>query len=247
MPAKVSPGNYASSTHSHRARLFRFSHGRRFTLALDLLEPGPHDRVLDFGSGDGHLLDLIAARHPEAQLVAFEPLDFLRDELRARLRHREVAVAARFEELPAGTYDRIACLEVFEHLPEPILQQAIERLRTLLAPNGVLVVTVPIEIGLPGFLKYAAARMITRSNRHLSFGEALGLIAGRAPSRDTGTDFLSHRGFDHRPLKRALLEAFRLERERYSPVPLLGGWANAQVMWRLRSRAASTPQPITRP
>ncbi len=161
--------------------------------------------------------------------------------------HRDVAVAARFEELPPGAYDRIACLEVLEHLPQPILEQAIERLRALLAPDGVLVVTVPIEIGLPGFLKYAAARVITRSNRHLSFTEALGLLAGRVPSRDTGTDFLSHRGFDHRPVKRRLLEAFRLERERYSPVPLMGYWSNAQVMWRLRSRALPASAPIALP
>lgn len=241
MTAEPGPGRYASSTHSHRARLFRFSHGRRFAYALELLAPGPNDRVLDFGSGDGHLLDLVAARVPNARLVAFEPLDFLRDELRARLSDRDVALAARFEELPAGPYDRIACLEVMEHLPEPILEQAIERLRALLAPDGVLVVTVPIEIGLPGFLKYAAARVITGSNRHLSLGEALGLIVGRAPARETGTDFLSHRGFDHRPLKQRLLRSFRLERELWSPFPWLGGLANAQVIWRLRPRPGSPP------
>jgi SAM-dependent methyltransferase len=234
----VSPaaGRYGGSTHSHRARLFRFSHGRRFTLALDLLEPGPEDRVLDFGAGDGHLLDLVAQRRPGARLFAFEPMDFLRDELRARLAQRPVTLAARFEELPPGPYDRIACLEVMEHLPEPLLEQAIERLRHALAPSGVLVVTVPLETGLPGFLKYVAARLITGSHRHLSFGEALGLLVGRVPARETGTDFLAHRGFDHRALKRRLLRSFRLEREVWSPLPWLGGAANAQVMWRLRHR-----------
>lgn len=228
------PGRYGSSTHSHRARLFRFSHTRRFAYALELLDPQPTSRVLDFGSGDGHLLDLVAQKCPNASLVAFEPLDFLRDELAARLAHRHVTVAARFEDVPPGPYDRIACLEVMEHLPPATLEQAIERLRALLAPDGVLVVTVPIEIGLPGFLKYAAARMITGSNRHLTFGEALGLIAGRAPSREQGVEFLSHRGFDHRPLKARLARSFTIEHERWSPLPWLGGLANAQVMWRLR-------------
>ncbi len=117
---------------------------------LDRVRPavdgGAADRILDIGSGPGDLLAAIANRRPDAQLVGVE--------LSAEgVRHAAAQVpAARFvqhdllgaEPLPddlRGWADVAVCSEVLEHLDDPVrfLRVAAE----LVAPAGVLVITVP--------------------------------------------------------------------------------------------------------
>lgn len=117
---------------------------------LDRLRPivdgGAADRILDIGSGPGDLLAAVSNRRPGAQLVGVE--------LSAEgVRRAEAHVpGARFvqhdllgaDALPGdlrGWADMAVCSEVLEHVDDPVrfLRVAGE----LLAPEGVLVVTVP--------------------------------------------------------------------------------------------------------
>ena len=56
-----------------------------------------------------------------------------------------------------GAYDAIYCMEVLEHVvdPAPLLDQ----FNRLLAPGGALVISVPIETGLPVVVKQVARRI----------------------------------------------------------------------------------------
>jgi len=116
---------------------------------LERLRPavvGRADHILDIGSGPGHLLAAVAERRPEAQLVGIE----LSSE---GVRHATAAVPeARFVQhdllgpgrLPddlRGWAHVAVCSEVLEHVDEP--ERFLELATELLAPDGVLVITVP--------------------------------------------------------------------------------------------------------
>jgi SAM-dependent methyltransferase len=227
-------GDYAAGTHQHRHGLMRFTHRRRFGQALRLLAAESTSRVLDFGSGDGYLLAQLLPRVTSGRLVAFEPLAELREPMTERFARTPVEVIGDRSTLAGQRFDRIACLEVLEHLQPRDLEIALETLTDALDRDGILVVSVPVEIGPSVLLKYVAERMITGSNRHYAVSEVLRAALGRHVPRNPEAAFLPHKGFDHRVLRRVLAARFRMEQERFAPLPLSRGVLNSQVLWRLR-------------
>jgi cyclopropane fatty-acyl-phospholipid synthase-like methyltransferase len=212
----------------------RFVHRRRFRQALKLLEAEPTSRVLDFGSGDGFLLAQLLPHVTSGRLVAFEPLEELRKPMTERFARTAIEVTGDRRDLAGQKFDRIACLEVLEHLQPRDLDGALQTLWDGLDRDGILVVSVPVEIGPSVLFKYAAERMITGSDRHYSVWEVLRASVGGHVPRDPDVDFLPHKGFDHRTLRRVIAERFQIERQQYAPLPLVRGAFNSQVLWRLR-------------
>lgn len=94
-------------------------------------------------------------------------------------------------------YDLILCTEVIEHTSRP--ERVVENLKAVLAPGGVLVVTMPNACSLP-FAKAALKYRLTRKTRdpvfedHLKypFWRALSLFAGPGMERRrvTGTNLI---------------------------------------------------------
>ncbi len=228
--------DYAAGTHRHRRRLFRFSHLRRFRIAGELLAVEAGSRLLDYGSGSGYLLQLLLPQVAAERMTALEPIDFLRTQIRERLDGAPVRLVESPGELPDGSFDRIACLEVLEHLQPHDVRGVIVALDRLLAPDGILVVSVPIEIGPTVLVKFAAAVVLTRMDRRYTLPELVHAALGRRVRRDPTMRFLPHKGFDYREMRRLLQERFVIDREVYSPVPWLGGLLNAQILWRMRRR-----------
>ncbi|MBM3286963.1 MAG: class I SAM-dependent methyltransferase [Candidatus Eisenbacteria bacterium] len=228
------PFDYAGATHRHRRRLFRFSHGRRFEIARELLSIEEGSRFLDYGAGDGHLIRILAPFPRDAALTAFEPLDFLRQQLQRDLADLSFNLVSSTSDLPPAHFDRIACLEVLEHLQPEVLESALRDLQRLLAPDGILVVSVPLEVGFSALCKYAAAMILTGKDRSCTLGEVLRTTLGLPVARDPTLALLPHKGFDHRRLRRAIAGSFRIERQIHSPLPWLGSVLNGQVLWRAR-------------
>ena len=56
-----------------------------------------------------------------------------------------------------GAYDAIYCMEVLEHVVDPA--PLLDTFRRLLAPGGTLVISVPIETGLPVVVKQMVRRI----------------------------------------------------------------------------------------
>lgn len=229
------PYDYAAGTHAHRRRLFRFSHLRRYAIARDFLDVGPESSVLDYGSGDGYLLESLLQRAPIERLTALEPIDFLQAQLAQRFGGR-MRVVSSSSDLVSGSFDRIACLEVLEHLQPDVVLETLGEIERLLEPDGILVVSVPIEVGPTALFKYIAAVALTRMDRRYSVAEILRATLGLRVPRDPTMKFLPHKGFDYRAMRRLLAQRFRMEREGYSPVSWFGGVLNAQVIWRFRNR-----------
>lgn len=100
-------------------------------------------RVLDVGSGDGHLLEMLRERHPRIEVRGMDISAAARDTAPASLRPlievgdvQDVAVTFSGE-----VFDLIVCSEVLEHVSDPL--RVMKGVKQLLAPHGVVVFTVP--------------------------------------------------------------------------------------------------------
>ncbi len=107
-----------------------------------LVEEVPKDasRILDLGSGDGRLLELLLTRCPEARGVALDFSHPMLERLRERFGDGRVEVVEHNleEPLPAlGTFDVVASSFAVHHLPHPRKEALYREVWGLLNPGGV--------------------------------------------------------------------------------------------------------------
>jgi SAM-dependent methyltransferase len=127
--------------HDHPSPLVRFVEWRRVSVIFRLLGARPSDRVLEVGCGAGHLL----ARLPAGRATGVDLAESLLTRTAARLRGRAALAQGDAGALPfaAGSFERIYCSEVLEHLVDP--RAAVAEIGRVLRPGGVAVLSVPNE------------------------------------------------------------------------------------------------------
>ena len=134
----------------------RWTHRSRYEMGLRLAATFRGKRLLDYGCGDGTFLAMLCSgRDRPAEAVAQRftvPGDGLCHTVSARA--ESGLRARRAPRCPARTVDAVFCMEVLEHVVE--LDSVIDRLWRALNPGGALVVSVPVETGLPLLVKQAA-------------------------------------------------------------------------------------------
>ena len=163
VPHPVGAGHFARQQIHSRDPLIAWSHRRRFRTGLALARPFAGGRLLDYGCGDGTFLGLLqASGAPPALAVGAEIDPRVVVDCAAPVRGSCQACGSwtsprsdRADE--AGAYDAIFCMEVLEHVDDPLpLLADFER---LLQPGGTLVISVPIETGLPLLVKQLVRRV----------------------------------------------------------------------------------------
>jgi trans-aconitate methyltransferase len=235
--------NYADITRNDRNPVKRFLQRRRLSDALSLVEAHAQPRtIIDFGAGDGELCRILASRFPMAKIFHYDPAPSLRTEAVALLKDiPSVVIAATVDELPQGAGDLVFCMEVFEHLPDRQTADALAAIQRLLSPAGTALVGVPVEVFAPAMLK----GMFRMTRRRGDFDANIGNIARAAfgfPPRDrpvaeimeSAFYYYHHLGFDHRRLRRQLMERFHLLRTVGSPMKAFPAWLNSEVYFVLQ-------------
>ena len=145
-------------------------------------------RALDFGSGYGGLLDLLACR--ELVGVGYEPSAAKRETGGGRV---QVVSSPRI--FPSGPFDLLICTEVLEHMANPA--EALEILRTNAEPGAVLLVTVPcctaadVKTAMDGFAAGQPQPFVFNPWEYLNYfqpADLRGLLArgGFRPIADLG-------------------------------------------------------------
>ncbi|MBI5467392.1 MAG: class I SAM-dependent methyltransferase [Candidatus Kerfeldbacteria bacterium] len=232
---------YDSYTHHDAFGPKRWSHQRRFHDGLRLLQLHPHDRLLDYGCGDGYFLKLCAKAVPEATFVGYDPLANMADQARQALANTKIVVTETLAELQTNSFSHITCLETCEHLVPDALDQTLRDIRDVLDPRGLAVFSVPVEIGPVSLVKnlYRHLRRPTYENwtwRNL-WQATVGLPVAPFINQALGHPYIfSHIGFDHRRFAARLRSDFRIERVVYTPFSGLGFLCNPTVYYLCRPR-----------
>lgn len=161
----------------------------------------------DYGCSNGYITSQIARRLGISKVSGFDHSDNV--DVGARL-HPEISFrrldlnVVHFE---LDTYDLVTCFETLEHVGN--MESAIENVCRSRAAHGCLLITVPIEIGWIGFLKYVVKRFVFRYDLPLQCNDrqyAVALLKGdrisrfRPPAPGYGTHF----GFDYRDVDEIL-------------------------------------------
>jgi SAM-dependent methyltransferase len=245
--AALREGHYAAKQIFCKDRLIAWSHRRRFEVGLRLAERFAGKRLLDYGCGDGTFLALLAGgQHRPASAVGAELDDAQVDDCRRRLSHLPSVSFVKIASLDAPQYDEafdgVVCMEVLEHVVA--VDAVIDRLARVLAPNGALVVSVPVETGVPLLLKQMARRVAgwrgigdyPGTSPYTIREYVSSVFAGSTPHiarpiYNVGGEmpFHDHKGFNWRALRDRLARRFVIEDVVASPLPLLGPNLATQV------------------
>lgn len=145
---------------------------------------------------------------------------------------------------PFAPFDVVTCMEVLEHCLEDERRRVIRVLAELVAPGGLVVVSVPIEIG-PSLAGKQLARALAGLRRLgdyqyrerysplefaravLGRGVARVALEGRGPAGPYR--YYGHKGFDYRVVARELQTHFTIVRRLHSPMRPLGPFLNSQA------------------
>ena len=104
--------------------------------------------VLDFGAGNGHILQELFVQIPNIEVTAVE----FNSNLRNGLMNIGCSVYKTIKELPSeAIFDSIFMIEVIEHLDNPI--ETLTELKNRLKPDGKLFLTTPA-----GDLRYSSKK-----------------------------------------------------------------------------------------
>jgi SAM-dependent methyltransferase len=254
----VSGGHYAEKQLWSRDRLVAWSHARRFETALTIARSFSDKRILDYGCGDGTFLALaMRAASPPAAAVGAELHDHVIADCRARYaaepRLSFTTVASLDGPEHARRYDAVFCMEVLEHVVD--WEPELARMSRLLAPDGTLVVSVPVETGAAVLVKQivrtvAGWRKIGHYPGTTSYSWrqlASAVFAGRTQHLTRPVFNLGdgprhdHFGFNWRVLHDRLARQFDITRIVASPFPRLSPGFATQVWFICRLREDARP------
>lgn len=241
--------SYASITFSDKNPFKQWLQRQRLVTAMKLcgeaLENAPQT-MCDFGAGNGELCKLLAARYQSAKLICYEPAPYLLSEARENLSAiARVEFWQDIQNVALGTLDVVFCLEVFEHLPPEETIQALQTISDLLKPDGIVILGVPVEVGVPALYK-GLFRMSRRSGAFdANLKNIVSAFFYRPPGNRPTTEIApgirfhcEHIGFDFRRLKKALGSYFKLRRVSASPFAIFGSWLMPEVYFVASKKSA---------
>jgi 2-polyprenyl-3-methyl-5-hydroxy-6-metoxy-1,4-benzoquinol methylase len=225
---------YASYTRGTTEPLKRLAHGRRFQQVLGLIaKPLTTDVVLDYGCGDGHLFSSLVDRFSRVNLVGYDPNPLLLAEASAEVRegcYLTGEIEALKVERPRA-FSLIYCMEVCEHLTDKALDELLKNIALLAAPHARIIIGVPIETGLSGFLK-SIYRTAHGGRQSAGIAQAFRTLFNMKIERKV-TDVEwhgAHTGFSHTRLREILEHrGFRIIRTFHLPFPALRSILNNEI------------------
>jgi SAM-dependent methyltransferase len=250
---KIQQGHYARKQLLCAAPLIAWSHRSRFQVGLQISRRFRGQTVLDYGCGDGTFLALLmGSRWAPSTAVGAELAPAVIADCQERLSSPPALSFLALDELALprwqSRFDAIICMEVLEHVID--WRPLFESWKQLLTPDGYVLVSVPVETGLPLLVKQIARRIAgwrglgDYPGQHPYTPKELvqGLFAGEnqhivRPTHPVGPggENYDHKGFNWRVLLKALSKQFEVEKVTSSPVRSLPPSLASQAWFLARS------------
>ena len=251
MPA-VEPGHYAQKQLGCRSTVIRWSHTARFRLAMALVGTHPGSRLLDYGCGDGTFLGFVTDRFAlcVGADVDVAQVDDCRSRFAALRNLRFCLVRDLKGREHAQAYAVVTCMETLEHCLDPVVEQVLADLCRLCVPDGLIVISVPIETGPVFAIKYIVRKLAAwrglgdyAQYETYSFRDAWLMTFAtkrtgvpRPAYGSADAPYHSHYGFNWRRLRQKVSQTLVLERTLFSPMGWCGGWLSSQAWFVCRPR-----------
>lgn len=230
-------GKYSKETYASNNLLRRFAQRSRFSKGLQFVQQNStgHIHLLDVGAGDGYFLQEIASI-VDGDFIGFEPyMDALENV--QNLMFKSWTEINKYVERE-GNFDVVTCFEVFEHLNVRLQSETLQSISDVLKDTGVLIISVPIEIGFPSLVKNLFRKVSAgKSDNYYTWNRIWKSIWGKKilECREN-EDYLYHMGFYFTDLEKVFVEKFKIENKFYSPFPHLGYNFNSQVFYVLKKK-----------
>ena len=238
----VEQGHYYRKQLGCDSSVIAWSHRSRFEVGLGLIGAAPRT-LLDYGCGDGTFLAMAAGRIGTGRGADIDARQT--DEARRRLAGFANLQFCTISDLSApvhsSAYDVVTCMETLEHCVDDVVQIVLRDLARLVAPDGRVIISVPIETG-PTFLlkllvrKAAAWRGLSDYRHYEPYSAANAwrmIVAGRRgpiPRPVHGAPpSHSHYGFNWKALREQVREHLVIESTRFSPLGFSRGLASSQA------------------
>ncbi len=247
------PSGYDEQTYASPYFVVRYPHQVRFRTAIDALIDAQPTALLDYGAGDGHLLvEAIDRGLVTQRIVAYEPVEEFRRELREKVAERNVGDRIQLvrdrAELERETFDYIACLGVLEHMPLPERQAFYDVCLGTLSPDGQILIDVPVEVGPTLLVKNIGRLVLKGREREYDWRELMRIAVGGTvydPGRFDPSDWRTwihhHKGFDYRLLRQELGHRFAVTAEKVTPIPALPApIGNQEIFFELKRYASAS-------
>ena len=142
-------------------------------------------------------------------------------------------------------FDIISCLETLEHFREEDQKEHLLKMRKLLKPDGVIYISVPIEVYLSGFIKIILRVLMGQSQENTSLKNVFRTLFGLKISNPdnfsknyltTSEDYLNtHMGFYYFDLINIIKKmGFEIQEVKFSPFPFLKSFLNSQIFIKIK-------------
>lgn len=242
---------YSEHTFSDPNPIKRWLQHQRLDTALmlagEFAKPQPK-AICDYGAGNGELCKHLFKAYGCSDIVCFEPTPQLMQEAKVNLGQTgfPVLFASSLIDLKQHKFDLIFCLEVFEHLLPKEMTEASDQIQMMLGSDGVGVIGVPVEIGLP-----AAYKGLFRMRRRFGAFDATirnvtAAILGKPPRSRPIAElapgipvYPDHLGFNYREFQSFLEQRFRVLKISGSPFKWLGAWGSPEIYFVITNRPTS--------
>ena len=225
MSKQTTQQSYERQTYRSANPLSRFAHGSRFglsqTLASGYLQPDA--TLIDYGAGNGRFLRDLSQSRPDAELYGLEP--YMKPPAEG---DRGFTRLTALEQAQGREYSVVTCFEVLEHLEAADIDIFLDFVQQSLAPDGHLIVSVPIMYGPVLVPKALNAKYVKKSDWSYSLTELIRGVMVRPVARDPGKLYLNHKGYDWRKTRDQLNALFEVEEYRFSPFSSLWWGFNSQ-------------------
>ncbi len=243
----IAEGHYEKKQINCHNPIIAWSHGSRFKTTTELVKKysTKSTNLLDYGCGDGTFLKMVNDLFLESIGTDVSKVQIKDCQQRlAEKKNIKFCVNEELDDNKYSSYFEIAvCMEVLEHCIPEQAEKVINNLKRLVKQDGVIIITVPIEIGASLLIKQmnrAFAGWLRQGDYDKSFesysmSELFQMIFATESSSILrpiyGDDFPyhGHKGFNWRALHQELSKKFTIEKTLFSPLGWLGGIVSSQV------------------